>query len=249
MAGAYWSATATGHRWPCWSRWPVPTWSAGWCSPPGLPPQRLGARCDRPGPGNHRLLRRDHGAVSPDGPDAFPALAAKLHRMHSQEPTLTVADLAGYPGPSWSWSVTMRTRSPWSTPWPCARGCRSPSWRSSPAPATVSGRRAQALQPPGRRLPHRGHRRRRPMIAASGGASSSSTTPTSMPGTSRHWLQRVRTDLGNRGAWMLRRDQATGPSSSPCRCGTQLSRSAFAGDDIRPPSSTRRRAVPHRQSR
>ena len=41
-----------------------------------------------------------HGAVSPDGPDAFPALAAKLHRMHSQEPTLTVADLAGYPGPT-----------------------------------------------------------------------------------------------------------------------------------------------------
>jgi pimeloyl-ACP methyl ester carboxylesterase len=41
-----------------------------------------------------------HGAVSPDGPDAFPALAAKLYRMHSEEPTLTVADLAGYPGPS-----------------------------------------------------------------------------------------------------------------------------------------------------
>jgi pimeloyl-ACP methyl ester carboxylesterase len=41
-----------------------------------------------------------HGQVSPDGPDAFPALAAKLHRMQSQEPTLTVADLAGYPGPS-----------------------------------------------------------------------------------------------------------------------------------------------------
>ena len=41
-----------------------------------------------------------HGEVSPDGPDSFPALAAKLHRMHSQEPTLTVADLAGYPGPS-----------------------------------------------------------------------------------------------------------------------------------------------------
>ena len=36
-----------------------------------------------------------HGAVSPDGPDAFPALAAKLHRMQSQEPTLTVTDLAG----------------------------------------------------------------------------------------------------------------------------------------------------------
>jgi pimeloyl-ACP methyl ester carboxylesterase len=41
-----------------------------------------------------------HGVVSPDGPDAFPALAAKLHRMQSEEPTLTVADLAGYPGPS-----------------------------------------------------------------------------------------------------------------------------------------------------
>ena len=41
-----------------------------------------------------------HGAVSPDGPDAFPALAAKLHRMHSEEPTLTVADLARYPGPA-----------------------------------------------------------------------------------------------------------------------------------------------------
>ena len=25
-----------------------------------------------------------HGAVSPDGPDAFPALAAKLYRMHSR---------------------------------------------------------------------------------------------------------------------------------------------------------------------
>jgi pimeloyl-ACP methyl ester carboxylesterase len=41
-----------------------------------------------------------YGEVSPDGPDAFPALAAKLHRMHSEEPTLTVADLAGYPGPA-----------------------------------------------------------------------------------------------------------------------------------------------------
>jgi pimeloyl-ACP methyl ester carboxylesterase len=41
-----------------------------------------------------------HGEVSPDGPGSFPALAAKLHRMHSQEPTLTVADLAGYPGPA-----------------------------------------------------------------------------------------------------------------------------------------------------
>jgi pimeloyl-ACP methyl ester carboxylesterase len=41
-----------------------------------------------------------HGAVSPDGPDAFPALHAKLHRMQSEEPTFAEADLAGYPGPT-----------------------------------------------------------------------------------------------------------------------------------------------------
>jgi pimeloyl-ACP methyl ester carboxylesterase len=41
-----------------------------------------------------------HGAVSPDGPEHFKVLAEKLYRMHSQEPTLTVADLAGYPGPT-----------------------------------------------------------------------------------------------------------------------------------------------------
>jgi len=40
------------------------------------------------------------GAVSPDGPDHFPVVAAKLHRMHEEEPTLTVADRAGYPGPT-----------------------------------------------------------------------------------------------------------------------------------------------------
>ncbi len=41
-----------------------------------------------------------HRAVSPDGPNAFPALNAKLDRMHEEEPTLTAADLARYPGPS-----------------------------------------------------------------------------------------------------------------------------------------------------
>jgi pimeloyl-ACP methyl ester carboxylesterase len=41
-----------------------------------------------------------HGAVSPDGPNAFPALNTKLDRMHEEEPALTGADLAGYPGPS-----------------------------------------------------------------------------------------------------------------------------------------------------
>jgi pimeloyl-ACP methyl ester carboxylesterase len=41
-----------------------------------------------------------HGAVSPDGADHFHVLYRKLHRMQSEEPTLTVADLAGYPGPA-----------------------------------------------------------------------------------------------------------------------------------------------------
>jgi pimeloyl-ACP methyl ester carboxylesterase len=40
------------------------------------------------------------GAVAPDGPDHFPVVKAKLDRMHREEPTLTVADLAGYPGPA-----------------------------------------------------------------------------------------------------------------------------------------------------
>ena len=40
------------------------------------------------------------GAVAPDGPAHFPVVAAKLDRMHREEPTLTTADLAGYPGPA-----------------------------------------------------------------------------------------------------------------------------------------------------
>lgn len=45
-------------------------------------------------------FRDFHAEVSPDGPGAFDALDAKLDRMHRSEPTLTVADLAGYPGPA-----------------------------------------------------------------------------------------------------------------------------------------------------
>ena len=41
-----------------------------------------------------------YGAVSPDGPEHFPVVAEKLDRMHREEPTLTVADLAGYTGPA-----------------------------------------------------------------------------------------------------------------------------------------------------
>lgn len=44
--------------------------------------------------------RSFHAELSPDGPGAFDTLDAKLDRMHREEPTLTVADLAGYPGPA-----------------------------------------------------------------------------------------------------------------------------------------------------
>ncbi len=40
------------------------------------------------------------GAVAPQGPEHFPVVRAKLDRMHREEPTLTVADLAGYPSPA-----------------------------------------------------------------------------------------------------------------------------------------------------
>ena len=40
------------------------------------------------------------GAVAPDGPEHFPVVKAKLDRMHREEPTLTPAELAGYPGPA-----------------------------------------------------------------------------------------------------------------------------------------------------
>ena len=40
------------------------------------------------------------GEIAPDGRDHFPVVERKLHRMHQEEPTLTVEDLAGYPGPS-----------------------------------------------------------------------------------------------------------------------------------------------------
>jgi pimeloyl-ACP methyl ester carboxylesterase len=40
------------------------------------------------------------GAVAPDGPEHFPVVVGKLDRMHREEPTLTQADLAGYPGPA-----------------------------------------------------------------------------------------------------------------------------------------------------
>jgi pimeloyl-ACP methyl ester carboxylesterase len=41
-----------------------------------------------------------YGAVSPDGPEHFAVVKEKLDRTHREEPALTVADLAGYPGPA-----------------------------------------------------------------------------------------------------------------------------------------------------
>jgi pimeloyl-ACP methyl ester carboxylesterase len=41
------------------------------------------------------FLAERYGEVSPDGREHFPVVAAKLDRMHAQEPTLTAADLQG----------------------------------------------------------------------------------------------------------------------------------------------------------
>jgi len=51
-------------------------------------------------PETREVFREFHAEVSPDGPRAFDVLAAKLDRMHRAEPTLTIADLSGYPGPA-----------------------------------------------------------------------------------------------------------------------------------------------------
>jgi pimeloyl-ACP methyl ester carboxylesterase len=41
------------------------------------------------------FLAAGYGEVSPDGPDHFPVVAAKLARMHAEEPTLAASDLKG----------------------------------------------------------------------------------------------------------------------------------------------------------
>jgi pimeloyl-ACP methyl ester carboxylesterase len=41
-----------------------------------------------------------HGEVSPDGPDHFPVLYEKLHRMQSEEPTLTLEEISAHEGPT-----------------------------------------------------------------------------------------------------------------------------------------------------
>jgi pimeloyl-ACP methyl ester carboxylesterase len=41
------------------------------------------------------VLARGYAELSPDGPDHFPVVSAKLTRMNWEEPTLTAADLSG----------------------------------------------------------------------------------------------------------------------------------------------------------
>jgi pimeloyl-ACP methyl ester carboxylesterase len=43
------------------------------------------------------FMAAGYGEVSPDGPEHFPLVVAKLHRMHTEEPTLTAADLNEVP--------------------------------------------------------------------------------------------------------------------------------------------------------
>jgi pimeloyl-ACP methyl ester carboxylesterase len=46
---------------------------------------------------DNEYLRAAYGQVSPDGPDHYPVVAAKLARMIASEPTLTTDDLARVP--------------------------------------------------------------------------------------------------------------------------------------------------------
>lgn len=46
------------------------------------------------------FFTRYHGEVSPDGPDRFPELYRKLHRMQSDEPTITIEELGRCPTPT-----------------------------------------------------------------------------------------------------------------------------------------------------
>jgi pimeloyl-ACP methyl ester carboxylesterase len=49
---------------------------------------------------NNAYLAEAYAQVSPDGPDHFPVVAAKIERMASTEPTLTTADLGRLTAPT-----------------------------------------------------------------------------------------------------------------------------------------------------
>jgi pimeloyl-ACP methyl ester carboxylesterase len=48
-----------------------------------------------PDAGPHPVLARGYAELSPDGPDHFPVVSAKLARMNWEEPTLEVSELGG----------------------------------------------------------------------------------------------------------------------------------------------------------
>ena len=102
------------------------------------------------------------GAVAPDGPEHFPVVAAKLDRMHREEPTLTPADLAGYPGPALVMVGDGDDEIPIEHTLALRAGCPTPSSPSSPAPARAVRREARALQPDRPTSSAREHARRRP---------------------------------------------------------------------------------------
>jgi pimeloyl-ACP methyl ester carboxylesterase len=54
-------------------------WAPGVVDPDNEPPE---------------FLERLYGEVSPDGPEHYPAVVAKLAQMHTEGPTLTTADLS-----------------------------------------------------------------------------------------------------------------------------------------------------------
>jgi pimeloyl-ACP methyl ester carboxylesterase len=78
------------------------------------------------------------GAVAPDGPEHFKVVTAKLDRMHRDEPTLSVADLAGYPGPALVMVGDSDEEIPMEHTLPFERGSRRPSSPCCPEPGTGS---------------------------------------------------------------------------------------------------------------
>jgi pimeloyl-ACP methyl ester carboxylesterase len=48
-----------------------------------------------PDAGPHPFLARGYAELSPDGPDHFPVVSAKLARMNWEEPTLAISELGG----------------------------------------------------------------------------------------------------------------------------------------------------------
>ena len=97
-----------------------------------------------------------YGAVSPDGPEHFPVVAEKLHRMHLEEPALTPADLARIPTPTLvmvAESDEMPLEHTLALYDGLARRAARRGPRDRPRPAR---REARAVQRDHRRLPHPG---------------------------------------------------------------------------------------------